>query len=90
MLEQGSIVPIQFANGETKQCEVIMAFQVEDDKTYLALIPKKETEVLLYRYIAHGEDDIELMNIESDEEWDKAVAEFQYLVTRMEQEQQSE
>ncbi len=90
MLEKGSMVPIQFADGTTKQCEVILAFQIKDEKTYLALIPKGETDVLLYRYIAHGEDDIELMNIESDEEWNEAVKEFTYFVSHMEDENQED
>ncbi|MBR6400214.1 MAG: DUF1292 domain-containing protein [Firmicutes bacterium] len=53
-------------------CDVLGMFDVEDAE-YIALLPEDDDEVLIYRYIdgADNEEGFELVNIESDEEYEK-------------------
>ncbi|MGL4800517.1 MAG: DUF1292 domain-containing protein [Cellulosilyticaceae bacterium] len=55
-------------------CDVLGIFEV-DAIEYIALAPKDEDEVLIYRYAEDGED-IKLDEITSDEEYEKVAAEF--------------
>ena len=52
-------------------CDILAVFPC-DGKEYIALLPVDgdEEDVFLYQFIAHSEDDVELLNIESDEEFD--------------------
>lgn len=57
-------------NSEMK-CSVLGVFEVEDEE-YIALLPVGDDEVLLYKYVeSENEDGFELLNIESDEEFEK-------------------
>ena len=53
-------------------CDVLGIFDVEDAE-YIALLPEGDEEVLIYRYVENedNEDEFELLNIESDEEYEK-------------------
>ncbi len=63
---------------------IILAIFPADGKDYIALLPVDENgeaeddaEVLIYRFIDHGEDaEPELMNIEDDEEYEIAADAF--------------
>lgn len=57
-------------DGEELKCTVLGIFDV-DDKEYIAILPIGEEEVLLYRYVenSENEEDFELLNIETDEEF---------------------
>jgi len=55
---------------EELKCSVLGTFDV-DDKEYIALLPMGEEEVLIYRFILHEDDSFELLNIETDEEFEK-------------------
>ncbi len=53
-------------------CDVITIFPCQG-KQYIALLPQdagEEGEVYLYEFVEKGEDDIDLINIESDEEFE--------------------
>lgn len=53
------------------------------EQTYIALLPadaKPEDEIFLYRFISHGENDIELLNIEDDDEFDAVSDAFDELL----------
>ncbi len=73
------------------ECMILTIFPVEE-MHYIALLPvdengepDEEAEVLLYRYIDHGEEaDPELVNIETDEEYDKAADAFDELLDEAE------
>lgn len=56
------------------ECDVIGAFEV-GDFDYIALLPVEEEKVLLYRF-KEDEENIELINIEDDEEFDEASKVF--------------
>lgn len=57
-------------DGSELNCIVLEVFEIEDN-SYIALLPEDEDEVLLYKYIENdNEDDFQLENIESDEEFE--------------------
>lgn len=71
-------VTLTLDDGTDLECEVLAIFPV-GDKDYIALVPaseadNEESEIFLYRFIEHGEEEIELLNIEDDEEFE-AVSE---------------
>lgn len=51
------------------ECYILGTFEVED-KSYIALLPEDQEDVLLYNYIEVGEEEIKLNNIEDDDEFD--------------------
>ncbi len=55
-------------NDEELKCSVLSIFDV-NDKEYIALLPVGDDQVLLYQYVEHNEEDFELLNIETDEEF---------------------
>ncbi len=79
------------------ECMILTIFPVEDQH-YIALLPLDESgepdedsDVLLYRFIDHGEgEDPELVNIETDEEYDKAADAFDELLDEAEFEEGEE
>ncbi len=56
-------------------CDVLGIFDV-DDKEYIALLPENDEEVLVYRYVESEDEEFELVNIESDEEYEKVSDTF--------------
>lgn len=56
------------------ECNIIGTFEV-DENEYIALIPIEEDEVLLYRF-KEDENNLELINIEDDEEFEMASEAF--------------
>ncbi len=62
-------------NDTEVKCSVIDIFEAED-KEYIALLPVGEDEVLLYQYIEDDEENFELKNIETDEEFEKVEEAF--------------
>ena len=63
------------------ECDVIGVFDVED-KEYIALLPKSEEEedVFLYGYKELSDGEIELINIEDDDEFDKVSETFSAII----------
>lgn len=53
------------------ECSVLDIFEVEKDKFYIALLPIGEEDVFIYRYIEKTNNEFELKNIETDEEFEK-------------------
>ena len=53
-------------------CDILAVFPC-DGKEYIALLPVDgdEEDVFLYQFIAHSEDDVELLNIENDDEFNR-------------------
>lgn len=66
--EEPGIIYLTLEDGSEMECNVLGLFEIED-KTYIALVPMGEDEVLLYGYM-EVEDGIELEQIESDEEFE--------------------
>lgn len=55
-------------NTELK-CSVISIFDLDDDRSYIALLPVGQEEIILYRYFEYENDEFELKNIDSEEEF---------------------
>jgi uncharacterized protein YrzB (UPF0473 family) len=60
------------------ECIVLGIFDI-DQKSYIALLPQDQDDVLLYQYSEDG-DNIDLTNIEDDEEFDKVSKTFLDLI----------
>ena len=64
-------------------CLVMSIFPV-DGNNYIALLPTESldddaSEIYLYQYVEHDNDEIELLNIESDDEFEKISEAFEEL-----------
>ena len=57
-----------------------------EDKEYIALLPEDDETVLIYQYKELENDEIELLTIEDDDEFDKVSAAFDSLFDEEEEE----
>lgn len=82
---QEDYVDMVLDDGTELRCDVVAIFPVNGQQ-YIALLPDKvlegyeEDEVFLYRYTDMGNDDIELGQIESDEEYEMVADAFDELL----------
>lgn len=78
--EEADFITLEFDDGVEVECEIMGVFDC-DGKEYIALIPDDGTDdVYIYGYKEVGDEEFELIDIEDDEEFDKAVAEFDKIV----------
>lgn len=82
--EEEIIITLTLEDGEELECKVITAFE-SNNRNYIALMPngnreEDEVEVLLFRYNELLEDEIEIENIETDEEFEIALKAFDQLI----------
>jgi hypothetical protein len=78
--EEKMVVTLEYDDGTTVETEVLGIFEV-DDKEYIALIPDDDSDdVYIYGYKELDDDSFDLIDIEDDKEFEKAVAEFEKLV----------
>ena len=76
-------ITLEFDDDEIIEAEVMGIFD-SDDKEYIALIPDDGSDdVYIYGYKENtdNEDEFELIDIEDDEEFEKAVAVFESLMS---------
>ncbi len=79
-------VTLTLDDGSELTCDVLAIFPVNinnEEQSYIALLPsdpKPEDEIFLYRIVWHGEEDIELLNIEDDDEFDAVSDAFDELL----------
>lgn len=65
-------ITLTLEDGSELLCDVIAIFPV-DGKDYIALLPvgdDPDAEIFLYRFEQKGEDDINLIDIEDDDEFE--------------------
>lgn len=79
------IITMEMENGEEMSFEPLGYFEVEanNNQMYIALLEVNTAEegaVHLYGYVDLGNDEFELKNINSEEEYNNAVAAFEALV----------
>lgn len=77
--EEHPTINLVLDDGTEKVCVVIDIFEVEgyEGKEYIALVPEGEEDVYLYEYKEFEESqEIELVNIESDDEYDEVAKVF--------------
>ncbi|MCI8609241.1 MAG: DUF1292 domain-containing protein [Firmicutes bacterium] len=83
-VEESEVITLEFDDGGEVECEIMGVFDL-NGKEYIALIPDDGTDdVYIYGYKEVGEDEFELVDIESDEEFEKAVEEFDKIMTEEE------
>lgn len=79
-------VTLTLDDGSELICDVIAIFPVNinnEEQSYIALLPsnpKPEDEIFLYRFLWHDEDNVELLNIEDDDEFDAVSDAFDELL----------
>ena len=74
------IITLEFDNGDEEECEMIGVFECAG-KEYIALAPLTDPEeayIFGYKEIAVSDDEVEfeILDIEDEAEFEKAVAEF--------------
>lgn len=75
-MNDDNYITLDFDDGAEIECEIMGVFEA-DGKEYIALLPDDGTDdVYIYGYREIGEDEFELIDIEDDEEFSKAVEEF--------------
>ncbi len=70
--EENDTITITLEDDTELVCDVITIFPCQG-KNYIALLPQnagEEGEVFLYEFINKGNDDIDLVNIEDDDEFE--------------------
>jgi hypothetical protein len=67
--EDMDIIYLTLEDDSELECEVIGIFEVED-KSYIALIPIGDEEVLLYGYKELENEEFDLLSIEDEEEFE--------------------
>ena len=79
--EDEDLLSLKFETGEEVQCGIVGVFPV-GDKDYIALLPIKsdidfeEGQVFLFGYKAMEDDGFELIDIETDEEFERVEEAF--------------
>lgn len=79
-MAETDFITLEYDDGKELECEIMGVFEAEG-KEYIALIPQDGTDdVYIYGYKEVGDDEFELVDIEDDEEFNKAVEEFDKLM----------
>jgi hypothetical protein len=68
-------VELELEDGTIEECEVLDVIEVEG-KSYVALLPLDKDEYYVYGVVEDG-DEVEILNIENEEEYEKAVRAFE-------------
>lgn len=76
---------VTFDDGEEKECLVLAVVEI-DEKEYIALLPEGQEEYFIYGY-KEDEEGVELLAIESDEEFDKVGSVFEEIFGGEEEEE---
>lgn len=65
-------VTLTLDDGTEMVCDILAIFPC-NEKEYIALLPQdadEEAEVFLYQFVQAGEDEVDLINIEDDDEFE--------------------
>jgi len=81
------MIHLTLDDGSDLNCFVLGTFEVEE-KSYIALLPEDDEKVLLYQYEEVAEDEIELINIESEEEFEAVSKIFNEIFVSEEDEEE--
>lgn len=83
--EEYQTIKLTLEDGKEITAAVIEMFELEE-KTYIALLPIEEEKVFLYEFKQH-DDGIELINIESEEEYESVSQAFVSLMDELEEDE---
>lgn len=83
--EEEVIITLTLENGDKIECTVIAMFDCDDQKYVALLFPAdessdEEVEICLYKCNASENDEFNIENIETDEEFEKVNAVFDSLM----------
>ena len=83
--EEAEFLTLEFDDGTEVECEIMGIFDC-DGKEYIALIPDDGSDdVFIYGYKEVGEDEFELIDIDDDAEFERAVAELDSIAKELEE-----
>ena len=83
-VEEADVITLEFDDDTEVECEIMGVFEM-NGKEYIALLPDDGTDdVYIYGYKEVGEDEFEIVDIDSDDEFEAAVAEFDKIMTEEE------
>lgn len=82
--EDHILITLTLDDGSDLVCSVMAVFEA-NNKDYIALLPLNDTEdeeveMMLFRYIEIDDEEIEIENIDTDEEFEIALNEFDKLI----------
>lgn len=84
--EEEDIITLEFDDDTAVDCYVMGIFEL-NDKEYIALAPDDGTDdVYIYGYKQMSDDEFEILEIESEEEFDAAAAEFDAIMAEQDEE----
>lgn len=84
--EEEDIITLEFDDDTAVDCYVMGTFEL-NDKEYIALAPDDGTDdVYIYGYKQMSDDEFEILEIESEEEFDAAAAEFDAIMAEQDEE----
>lgn len=66
---------LQLDDDTELECDVLAIFEL-DEKEYIVLLPVEEEEALIYQYILLDNDEVDLISIEDEKEFDKVAEAF--------------
>lgn len=79
-MADADFITLEYDDGNELECEILGVFEA-GDKEYIALLPQDNSDdVYIYGYKETGDDEFELIDIEDDGEFEKAVAVFDELM----------
>ena len=85
-MAEADIITLEYDDGTELECEMMGVFEA-DGKEYIALIPQDDSDdVYIYGYKEVSEDEFELIDIEDDAEFERAVAVFDQLMLEEDEE----
>ena len=86
-MAEADIITLEYDDGTELECEMMGVFEA-DGKEYIALIPQDDSDdVYIYGYKEVNEDEFELIDIEDDAEFERAVAVFYQLMLEEDEEE---
>ena len=86
-MAEADIITVEYDDGTELECEMMGVFEA-DGKEYIALIPQDDSDdVYIYGYKEVSEDEFELIDIEDDAEFERAVAVFDQLMLEEDEEE---
>ena len=86
-MAEADIITLEYDDGTELECEMMGVFEA-DGKEYIALIPQDDSDDLyIYGYKEVSEDEFELIDIEDDAEFERAVAVFDQLMLEEDEEE---
>lgn len=80
--EEHDQITLTLDDGTSMLCDILAIFPC-NDKEYIALFPADgddDSDIFLYQFVAKSDDDIDLINIESDEEFEAVSEAFDELL----------